>query len=185
MIRMFYQSDLPGNLLFEAIFNPGDFQNFDAPYEGTAMGVPAWASRFSLDGEEPSMGMYSWLREKWTRDAPGWNTSNWEGGFRIRGNTFDIDWTLLYWNARDDGPVANPYKVGRLCKLYVIPGVDESDWDDYPDKSSIIKDIRLSAEQHSTIHTKFGTLSGDSNGFMKSDARLIKRVETEWEGWSS
>ena len=35
----------------------------------------------------------------------------------------------------------------------------------------------MSEELHSTIHINFGTLSGDSNGFMKSDARLIKQVE--------
>jgi len=82
------------------------------------------------------MGMYSWQREKWTRDAPGWNLKdNYEFGFRIRGNTFDIDWTLLYWNARDDGPVADPNTVYGWAYLYVFPpdGV-LPDFDAYPDK---------------------------------------------------
>jgi hypothetical protein len=126
MIRVFYQSDLPGNLLFETIFNPGDFQNFETPYEGTGNGVPAWASRFGDSGEE--MGMYSWQREKWTRDAPGWNLKdNYEFGFRIRGNTFDIDWTLLYWNARDDGPVADPDTIFDYSMLYVDGDISDFD----------------------------------------------------------
>ena len=41
-------------------------------------------------------------------------------------------------------------------------------------KKSILKDIKLSAVLLSIIRIKFGTPSGDSNGFMKSDAHLIK-----------
>lgn len=126
MIRLFYQSDLPGNLLFEAIFNPGDYQNFETPYEGTAMGV--------MPGERPpgrDMNFYSYMREKWTRDAPGWNLKdNYEFGFRVRGNTFDIDWTLLYWNARDDAPVAD-FNALTPAAINFFTGSGEPNWD-YP-----------------------------------------------------
>ena len=39
MFRGLYQSRLPGNLLFELIFIPGDFQNMLLPNEGTHWGI--------------------------------------------------------------------------------------------------------------------------------------------------
>ena len=137
MIRVFYQSDLPGNLLFETIFNPGDFQNFETPYEGTGNGVPAWKTRFPI-AELQEMGIYSWMREKWTRDASGWSLNdNYEFGFRIRGNTFDIDWTLLYWNARDDTPVSVNFEaLNAAAWEYFQAGLPGGgsvpDWNAYP-----------------------------------------------------
>ena len=139
MIRLFYQSELPGNLLFEAIFNPGDYQNFETPYEGAQQGVKAANTRF-FDRDKQKFGIYSWNREKWTRDAPGFNLSNYEFGFRVRGNTFEIDWTLLYWNARDDGPVANPDKINDFTTPFIMSGlltamtgnwVEPPDWSEF------------------------------------------------------
>jgi hypothetical protein len=122
MIRTFYQSDLPGNLLFETIFNPGDFQNIDLMYEGAQPGPPAWDVRFFAP-EIQKFGIYHWNREKWTRDAPGWNWSNWELGFRVRGFTWGIDWTLLYWNARDDSPVAHPDRLTPFILPFMLSGI--------------------------------------------------------------
>jgi hypothetical protein len=124
MIRTLYQSELPGDLLFETVFNPGDFKPIELPYEGAQPGVAASQVRF-LDPKNQKFGIYYWNREKWSRDAPsGWSLrNNWEAGFRIRGNTFDIDWTLLYWNARDDAPVADPKKVGPFNTIYLESGI--------------------------------------------------------------
>ena len=130
MIRLFYQSDLPGNLLFEVIFNPGDYETFEGPYEGTPMGALAFESRYPDPGQKKEIGMYSYIREKWMRDAPGWNLKdNYEFGFRIRGNTFDIDWTLLYWNARDDGPVLDPDTNLNFLLAYGVTPYDRGSWD--------------------------------------------------------
>ncbi len=38
MIRSIYKSQLPGDLQFEGIFNPGDFRGIQIPYEGTHYG---------------------------------------------------------------------------------------------------------------------------------------------------
>ena len=46
MIRTLYQSELPGNLLFETVINPGDFTPMELPYEGTQPGVAASQVRF-------------------------------------------------------------------------------------------------------------------------------------------
>jgi hypothetical protein len=75
------------------------------------------------------------------RDAPGWNWSNWEFGLRVRGNTLGVDWTLLYWNARDDSPVAHPRRISSLTLPFIStasrtgpggqPGLLTLDWPDF------------------------------------------------------
>jgi len=131
MIRVFYESELPGDLLFETIFNPGDYQNMEIVLEGTHKGVKPYSVRF-FDRENQKFGIYHWQREKWSRDAPGWDLKeNWELGFRVRGNTWGIDWTLLYWNARDDTPVAHPERLAEFTLPYIfsqIQGVPAPDW---------------------------------------------------------
>jgi len=106
MIRAFYQSDLPGNLLFEVIFNPGDYHQINLQHEATWPGTAPYGVRRAGAGFDEIggsyRGIYSYSREKWTRDEPGFNTSNWEGGFRIRGFTYGVDWTFIYWNALQD-----------------------------------------------------------------------------------
>jgi len=116
MIRAFYQSELPGDLLFEVIFNPGDYKQIklaqEATWPGTSpYGVRRAGANFGDPGyaEEAYRGIYSYSREKWTRDFEGQNTSNWEGGFRIRGFTYGIDWTLIYWNSLQDGFIVTDF----------------------------------------------------------------------------
>jgi hypothetical protein len=117
MIRAFYQSELPGDLLFEVIFNPGDYHQINLAQEGTWPGTDMYGVRragsgFGKNGnnEEGERGIYSWSREKWTRDEPGFNTSNWEGGFRIRGFTYGVDWTFIYWNALQDDFIVTDWR---------------------------------------------------------------------------
>jgi len=115
MIRAFYQSELPGDLLFEVIFNPGDYKEIKLAHEATWPGTSPWGVRNGGAGnKDTKIGIYEWNREKWTRDAPGWNTSNWEGGFRIRGFTYGIDWTFIYWNSIQDDPIADATKMTNL-----------------------------------------------------------------------
>jgi hypothetical protein len=52
----------------------------------------------------------------------------------VRGNTFDIDWTLLYWNARDDGPVMNPARGYDFTNIYINQygqSLNTIDWPSY------------------------------------------------------
>jgi len=54
------------------------------------------------------------------RDARRWSLSeNYEWGFRIRGYSLGIDWTLLFWNAPSDSPTADPRRLGDFSMQYV------------------------------------------------------------------
>lgn len=145
MIRAFYQSELPGNLLFEVIFNPGDYHQINLAHEATWPGTAPYNVRRAGAGFSDDLGgqrgIYSWLREKWTRDEPGFNTSNWEAGFRIRGFTYGIDWTFIYWNALQDDFIMTADFFPDFYNFYF-------DWNDssngtepypYPDQSQYPK----------------------------------------------
>ncbi len=106
LIRTFYQSQLPGNLLFEFIFNPGDYKALKLPYEGTHWGAEFFQQRPDAFAANRDRGYFSWMQEKWRDDEPGWALSNYEFGGRVQGFTYNIDWTLLYWNALSDGPTS-------------------------------------------------------------------------------
>lgn len=97
MLRAVYHSNLPGELDFEMIFIPNDFENFKIPLEGTYLG-----------GVSSSPGFLDQLWYRMEHDAPGYHgLHNAEWGFRIRGYStmFDLDWTLIYFHTIDDGPV--------------------------------------------------------------------------------
>ncbi len=106
MVRGFYRTTLPGDVLIEGIFVPGDFQYMQLPSEGTHWGISP--VRTSLTPGK-GFGFGHWYLEKMRRDAPGWNLRDYhEYGLRLRGYTLDIDWTLFYFNTRSDTPTQNP-----------------------------------------------------------------------------
>ncbi len=120
MIRGFYQTELPGQLLFEFLFIPGDFEYTRIPIEGTHYGPSPATSSFN-PGKGP--GIYHWMQEKARRDAPGWNLSNYEYGFKVRGYTWNIDWSIFYFNTVSDTPTANPHRQDDLANVYVQSGL--------------------------------------------------------------
>jgi len=122
MFRGFYQSQLPGNLLFEFIYNPGYFQGIRLGVEGTHWG-PNPANTSFNPGHGP--GIYNWtVTEAWQRYQPKkWSIDNWMVGFRLRGFSYNIDWTLIYINQLSQGPVAVPGAIGNYGLSYVIPGL--------------------------------------------------------------
>lgn len=122
LIRAMYKSRLPGDLQFEGIFNPGDFRGMEIPLEGTHFGPEHLATNPFNPG--PDFGILHWQSSKWRRDAPGWNLKdNYEFGFRLTGYTYNVDWTLLTWNARDDGPVADPRQITPFTLQYISAGI--------------------------------------------------------------
>lgn len=141
MIRALYQTQLPGNLILEGIINPGFYQHQYLPYEGTHWGCPKEykSNIFNTNIRGSQQGMFDWLQAKWYRDAPAeWSTDNWELGLRVQGYTFDIDWSVLYWNAKSDNPVSIPSRASAFAFQYVKAGlkslinnnaVDPGDWD--------------------------------------------------------
>jgi len=126
MIRTMYQSSLPGNLLFEGIFNPGYFQQIRISYEGTHWGGAYPVSNEFLPARGP--GYQHWMTDKMQKDTGShWSLrKNYEWGFRIQGYTWDIDWTLLLWNARDDGAVVNPRTLTPWFLQYLKAAIKAS-----------------------------------------------------------
>ncbi|MCP4714264.1 MAG: DUF1302 domain-containing protein [Deltaproteobacteria bacterium] len=104
MLRGLYQTDLPGQLNFEFLFIPGDFEPARIPNEGTYQGAKRYESSAN---PERAFGISEWGMEKARHDAPGWNISNWEAGFKLRGFTWNIDWSVFYFNTLDDSPKSN------------------------------------------------------------------------------
>jgi len=113
MIRTFYQSQLPGNLLFEFILNPGDYRSIELPYEGTHWG-PFWFKQNPFPANR-DRGYWSWMTAKWEDDEPSrFALDNIEWGGRIQGFTYNIDWAFIYWNALSDG--ASSADAGRAVQ---------------------------------------------------------------------
>jgi hypothetical protein len=122
MFRGFYQSQLPGNLLFELIYNPGYYQGIRLAVEGTQWGPNPAATSFN-PGHGP--GIYNWtVTEAWQKYQPKkWSINNWMVGFRLRGFSYNIDWTLLYINQLYPAPVAVPGAIDNYALSYVIAGL--------------------------------------------------------------
>lgn len=133
MIRLFYQTQLPGNLRIEAIFNPGDFKQDLIPTDGGVhYGTPAHLTNpFDAD-----VSFMHWQFEKSRRDAPTWNTSNYEFGFKLSGYNagWDFDWSLIYYNSINGNPMVDPVTVQPFMAQYIfssILGTPLGDWPNY------------------------------------------------------
>ncbi|MCX5885789.1 MAG: hypothetical protein NT096_07765 [Proteobacteria bacterium] len=108
MFRGFYNSSLPGNLIFEHIFIPGNPQYSRTPVEGTSWGGPAVPNSDLGPG-----GMKQFLDDWWEADRPkNFNFSWYQYAFRVRGNsTFNFlgelthDWTVSLFNGFTHVPV--------------------------------------------------------------------------------
>ncbi len=106
MFRGFYNSDLPGKLIFENIFIPGDFESTRTPFEG------CWAARRPAPGYvRNAKGQGDAIYWMMDEASPRLSIKNYQYAFRIRGNSevfflktpYVIDWTLVYWNGLDTG----------------------------------------------------------------------------------
>lgn len=119
MIRGFYVTDLPGQLSYEFIFNPGDYQIGRIPVESTHYGP----HRVETSLNPPKgFGIYHWVTQKAYDDAPGFNLDNWELGAKVRGYTWDIDWSFFYFNSRTDEPTADPARLTEWTLAYITAG---------------------------------------------------------------
>jgi hypothetical protein len=106
MVKTMYETDLPGDLIFEVVWIPSDYENFKIPQEGTPLGGPTIG--------DPVDGIFTEIQKKWDDDEPGHQFSNGEGGFRIRGFSWDLDWTIEYFNTIDDTPTVRKSKIDIL-----------------------------------------------------------------------
>jgi hypothetical protein len=112
MMRGFYNSQLPGQLVFEVIWVPGDFEGVRTPTEGTFWGSPP--------GPEGPVGMRPFpyglnaaLEKQWRNSKPAVSLKNSEYALRIKGNSevfifktpYLLDWSLSYFRAMNNTPV--------------------------------------------------------------------------------
>lgn len=96
---------------------------------------------------------------------------NWELGFRVRGFTYNIDWTLLWYNAPFDGPVVNATHGKAFTAQYMgvavpamLTGKRSFTWDDLPDVTSYPHDVYY----WKRVQTFGGTAQTTFNNFMPS-----------------
>jgi hypothetical protein len=152
MVRLFYQSELPGNLRFEVIFNPGDFKRNLFPF---AEGLHYGADAYEKDPPVPSqvLGFGGYLGEKMGRDAPSWNIKNYELGFKVSGYTWNWDWSLIYYDHINKAPVVDGYQMlrteadsgkdgyGTIYWNSLFTGIDPADteWWNYDERVFIYK----------------------------------------------
>ena len=107
MFRLLYNSNLPGELIFEHILIPGDIMYTKTPVDGTAMGgMPA-------PNPELGPGGIRQMIDDWgMADRPGPGAKWFEYGFRVRGNStlhlwdyHTFDWTISYFSTFTDSPL--------------------------------------------------------------------------------
>jgi hypothetical protein len=120
MLRTFYQSNLPGNLLFETIFVPGDHQMMRLPVEGTN-----WGTGLTNFKDPITRGfgnyIFTMLQNSWKDDAPHRlrNIKNYQWGTRVTGMSFGANWTLQYYDLVDWLPTGDPDKANQLVMSYL------------------------------------------------------------------
>jgi len=94
MFRGFYQTSFVNDLTFEWILVPFDVKEIDLAKEGT------------MYNSTYSGGFTSHMWKNWRHDAVNEHgLSNAQGGIRVRGFNFDWDWTLIYYNGYQPGPI--------------------------------------------------------------------------------
>jgi hypothetical protein len=117
MIRGMYQTELPGELNFEFLFIPGDYEATRPPNQSTYQGIGL--EQTIVPGSGWNVGLAAWGIEQARRDEPGWNLSNWEAAFKIRGFTANVDWSVFYFNTiSDSGTVGNDVNFLRTALEY-------------------------------------------------------------------
>jgi hypothetical protein len=124
MMRGFYNSDLPGQLVFEWIWIPGDYEGVRTPREGSNWGGPP-GPQGPKDLRPFPFGQQAAIDEQWRRSQPAFTLSNSQFAFRIRGNSevallgdyYLLDWTLSWFHGMNNTPVANRATLGEPGSL--------------------------------------------------------------------
>lgn len=112
MLRGIYETSLPGNIILEGIFNPGDYQRTRTGIQGTDRGAPPVPNE-----ELGDMGLIAAL-DTFKDRVPRFALDNATGGVRVRGqarpkifNTYyDFLISLQYYNALDN-PIVTDFKM--------------------------------------------------------------------------
>jgi len=128
MMRGSYESELPGQLVFEWIWIPGDYEGVRTPREGSSMGASP-APEGPDDLRPRPFGQGAAVERMWSRSQPSFTLSNSTFALRIRGNsevalfheTYLLDWTLTYYHGMNNTPVPNRKTMGEASVLNMDP----------------------------------------------------------------
>lgn len=118
MMRGFYNSNLPGELVFEWIWIPGDFEGIRTPLEGTSFGSPPAPA--GPDVPRP-YGQNGAIARTWRRSKPAFTLRNSSWALRIRGSSdvelfgefYLLDWTVSWYHGMNQTPVPNRKTLGK------------------------------------------------------------------------
>jgi len=129
MMRGFYNSSLPGQLVFEWIWIPGDFEQVRAPTEGTSMGTGVVQPGGPQDMRPRYFGQKALADDLFHQARPGFSLKNSQIAFRIRGNSevkffgeyYLLDWTVSWFRGMNSTPVARRSKLGEASYLNYDP----------------------------------------------------------------
>ena len=129
MMRGFYNSNLPGQLVFEWIWIPGDFEQVRTPTEGTNMagGVVKPQGPEKLRPRPFGQKALADLLFQRARPAVTLSKSSW--AFRIRGNSavnlfredYLLDWTVSWFHGMETSPVARTKTLGKPSATNLNP----------------------------------------------------------------
>jgi hypothetical protein len=145
MMRGFYNSTLPGQLVFEWIWVPGDFEQIRTPTEGTSMAggkVDPPSPKDSRYGRPRALGMKGLADEVFDDSRPSFKISNSQFGFRIRGNSevsmlgdyYLLDWTVSWWHGMRSTPVVKSDQVEALNTFFYKHAVSRVSGNPFPPK---------------------------------------------------
>jgi hypothetical protein len=128
MIRGFYNSQLPGQLVFEGILIPGDFEQVRIPVEGTFWGSPP-APPYDLKEQPVPYGQNAAIADMFRRSKPAMSLKNSMVALRIRGNSeisvlktpYLLDWTVSWFHGMNNTPIPRNQYLGEPSVLNLNP----------------------------------------------------------------
>ncbi|MCP4717438.1 MAG: DUF1302 domain-containing protein, partial [Deltaproteobacteria bacterium] len=120
MMRGFYNSSLPGQLVFEWIWIPGDFEQVRTPTEGTSMAGGVISPQGDEELRPRSFGQKALGDDLFHQARPGFTLGNSQYALRMRGNSevsffseiYLLDWTVSWFHGMNTTPVARRSKMG-------------------------------------------------------------------------
>jgi hypothetical protein len=125
MMRGFYNSTLPGQLVFEWIWIPGDFEQVRTPTDGTSMAGGVVKPQGPKNFRPRPFGQKSLADLLFQRARPAFTLSNSSWALRVRGNSqvtlfkedYLLDWTVSWFHGMETSPVARTKTVAEVNSL--------------------------------------------------------------------
>lgn len=137
MLRVIYDIGevLPGQLSFETLFIPSDYEPTQIPREGSFFGANFTEDGIPRNGYLTNLIDYRYYRDAKDLHHDGLKNAEW--GLRVRGYwmDFDLDWSLVYFHTIDDGGVwADDGEGGHISADWFGPYNVARTTDDPPDR---------------------------------------------------